>query len=136
MSRRRRFVEDEASLVELTPMIDVVFLLLIFFMVSTRFFDPFGFEVDLPEADSAPEVTSRTQDLIVSIHADGRATIRGEIYELDGPLPDVTDAAQVIVRGDRSTAYGKVIAWMDRLREAGVEQAVLAAEPVAPGGGL
>ncbi|RMF13124.1 MAG: biopolymer transporter ExbD [Candidatus Dadabacteria bacterium] len=134
--RRRRFVDEEANLVELTPMIDVVFLLLIFFMVSTRFFDPYGFEVDLPQAQSAPEVASETQDLIVSIHVDGRATIRGEIYSLDGPLPDLTKADQVIVRGDQNTAYGKVIAWMDRLREAGVEQAVLAAEPVAANGGL
>ena len=60
----------------MSPLIDVVFLLLIFFAVTTTFLEQAGMELELPESTSAsPEEVSPT---VVQVSADGRVSFRGE----------------------------------------------------------
>lgn len=63
--------------INLTPLIDVVFLLLIFFMVSTTFTRETQLEVDLPQADTSVEV-SEQQTVEILITADGEYRVNGE----------------------------------------------------------
>lgn len=72
-----RSTEDDSPIVELTPLIDVVFLLLIFFMVSSTFKDEARLAVDLPES-SAETSDQPPQSLEVVLTADGRYFINGE----------------------------------------------------------
>lgn len=72
----QRHQADEIN-VNLTPLIDVVFLLLIFFMVSTTFTRETQLEVDLPQADNSAEVTQQ-RPLEVVITAEGEFRVNGE----------------------------------------------------------
>ncbi|MEQ6885100.1 biopolymer transporter ExbD [Salicola sp. Rm-C-2C1-2] len=75
----RRQSQQEVS-VNLTPLIDVVFLLLIFFMVSTTFTRETELQIDLPEAEGN-EAEQETERIEVEISADGVYSVNGERLE-------------------------------------------------------
>lgn len=75
----RRQSQQEVS-VNLTPLIDVVFLLLIFFMVSTTFTRETELQIDLPEAEGT-EAEQENERIVVEISADGVYSINGERLE-------------------------------------------------------
>ena len=68
-----RISQHEEQDLNLTPMIDCVFLLLVFFMVTTVFKQPYSLQVELPEARQAQQV--KEKKLVCSITADGRMEI-------------------------------------------------------------
>ncbi|QDU78845.1 biopolymer transport protein ExbD [Polystyrenella longa] len=73
---------EEPSL-NLTPMIDIVFLLIIFFMVGTQFTEQERlFELNMPQVSAAPPLTSLPDDMVINIHQDGRMIISGVEYSL------------------------------------------------------
>jgi len=118
----RREQEENYSL-ELTPLIDVVFLLLIFFMVSTAFVDfPRRLDINLPTSKAASdnEVVKNleielTQDK--KIYANGRRTTLGR---LELRLADLKNPAKIktIIRADKEIPYGEVVAVMGILQAA------------------
>lgn len=128
----RRRGGDEGALFDLTPMIDVVFLLLIFFMVSTRVLEPYGYTVDLPESEAAPSTEGTTQTPILTVLADGRAVLASKIFALDDELPLELLAAKqtVMMRADKAATHGDVMRWMDRLHAAGVISVTLVTVPI------
>ncbi len=129
--RRRIKVEGEPLVpFDLTPLIDVVFLLLIFFMVSTRFMDPRGFEVDLPEA-ATPEPASGATDIpTLAVRDDGSARWHGASLALGDSVSIAEGTEEVTLRVDRAARHGDVIYWMDELKRAGVLRVTLATAPV------
>lgn len=105
----------------LTPLIDVVFLLLIFFLVATRFAqDDRELPVQLPSAASAVPMTAEPTELVVNVDAAGGYMILGERMSLakvetslrravaDNPINQM-----VIIRGDRNVAFQAVVSVMD-----------------------
>ncbi|MBS99748.1 MAG: biopolymer transporter ExbD [Oceanospirillaceae bacterium] len=107
--------------VNLTPLIDVVFLLLIFFMVSTTFTKETHLEVDLPEA-AAGEALSDSQGIDILITAEGHYRVNGQalvntqantlrraIKELAGGKSDLP----VMITADASTPHQSVVTAMD-----------------------
>lgn len=84
--------------VDLTPLIDVVFLLLIFFMVSTTFTRESHLQVELPEASGEPAETSELQQIDLVINAEGQFTLN------DRPL--VNNRRETLERGVRELAEG------------------------------
>ena len=120
---RRR---PEAS-IELTPLIDVVFLLLIFFMVSTSFVREARITVDLPEA--AGDALEAEAPLALAIDAsggyavNGRALADGEVATLVGalqPLAGPEGASRLLIAADASAAHRAVVRAMDAARRAGI----------------
>ena len=116
--RQQRAQEPE---VNLTPLIDVVFLLLIFFMVSTTFEEESEFEVVLPEASQEAENDDR-DSLVVSIDAAGRYEIGGVVIEsgrrllLRRTLVDAVEGRRdepVVIRADGRTPHQSVVTLMD-----------------------
>jgi len=92
----------------LTPMIDVVFLLLIFFMVATKFAEiERDLEVNPPSARAARPVTAPPKELIVNVTQDGRYTVAGVEYppeDLERLIAQAVEAnpdQAVVVRGDK-----------------------------------
>ncbi|MEL0084082.1 MAG: biopolymer transporter ExbD [Gammaproteobacteria bacterium] len=116
---------DESDLgVELTPLIDVVFLLLIFFMVSSSFKDETQLALDLPE--SSAEAASVPKSLQVVISADGNYHVNGTLVEhpdIDSLKSALSNAASgrtdptVVISADRHASHGDVVAMLEAARQ-------------------
>ena len=126
-ARRRRRQE---GVLELTPLIDVIFLLLIFFMVSTSFVVNREIAIKLPESTSASS-ESNDQQLIMLINAAGDFLVAGNLYQdasveaLAEVLRDQvgvqsTDRVSIRLDVDEATDYRFVIKAMDVCRAAGI----------------
>ncbi|MDA0821584.1 MAG: biopolymer transporter ExbD [Proteobacteria bacterium] len=119
--------EEEVD-VNLTPLIDVVFLLLIFFMVSTTFIRESEIELTLPEASA--EVREDPIDVIeVAIDANGRFFVNGnalintQLATIKQALIDVRPAEAepvVIISADAGATHQTVITVMDAARQVGL----------------
>ena len=139
--RRSRASRREAT-VELTPLIDVVFLLLIFFMVSTSFVQNETLNVDLPQANGDAQ---SSQDLYINVivQEDGRYEIDGNLVAdeslagLVNTLRSIVEknAAQnnslpVIISADALATHQSVVRIMDACAQAGLSQISLATQPI------
>lgn len=139
--RRSRASRREAT-VELTPLIDVVFLLLIFFMVSTSFVQNEALNVDLPQANGDAQPS---QDLYINVivQEDGRYEIDGNLVAdeslagLVNTLRSIVEknAAQnnslpVIISADALATHQSVVRIMDACAQAGLSQISLATQPI------
>ncbi len=93
----RRQVKTEDS-INLTPLIDVVFLLLIFFMVSTTFTKETHLSVDLPEASGEPAL-ERVENIEILINAEGAIAINGKML-VNNQLKTLTAALDKVSEGD------------------------------------
>lgn len=120
--------------VNLTPLIDVVFILLIFFMVSTTFQHESEIKIDLPEA-SADVVDKHDKVLEILIDAEGHFFIGGEqvvnteLETLKGAIRKFLGDRKkmpVVIRADRMSPYEAVIRAMDATSQLGLEQMSLA----------
>ena len=126
VKRRRHRYE---AVLELTPLIDVIFLLLIFFMVSTSFVVTKEIPIQLPESSGAT-AESKLEALVIGIDASGNFSVNGSVLSATG-TDEITAAlllqvqngvaAPVPVRidGHESVDYKFVIRAMDACRKAG-----------------
>lgn len=109
-----------------TSLIDVLFLLLIFLMVSSTFLEHPAIELDLPEASSSEPV--RVDSLRVSLTPGGELRVGGEVVEpsaLEGRLARAVEEnpeLMMILEADRRVDYGRVVEALDAAREAGVRR--------------
>ena len=120
--------------VNLTPLIDVVFLLLIFFMVSTTFEHQSRIQVELPEASAEP-TTPEAESLEIIVDAQGRyfigeeqvvntqlKTLMGAITKVIGERTDMP----VIVRADANSPHQSVVTVLDATSQLGLTRISLA----------
>ena len=111
--------------VDMTPFVDTIFNLLIFFALSMNFLVNPGITVDLPDA-SAPQVARGKGDIQIVITPEGGIRLDGAPVTLQalGARLRATAAerrdAQVLIRADRRVAHGLVVTVMDAARAAGV----------------
>ena len=129
--------EDEPE-VNLTPLIDVVFLLLIFFMVSTTFEHQSRIQIELPEATASPEELEE-ESLEIVIDAQGRYFI-GEEQVVNTELKTLKSAISkavgdrgtvpVTIRADASTPHQAVITALDATNQLGLTQISLATSKI------
>jgi biopolymer transport protein ExbD len=131
----RRTLEDPA--INLTPLIDVVFLLLIFFMVTTTFTRDTRLTVNLPEADANSSETLPDQ-IEVTVSEAGRFSVDGEVLSNSQPgtLGDaILQAAQrdrsrpVLLVADAEATHQSVITAMDAIGRAGFSRLSIATRP-------
>jgi len=134
MGFRRRNIEDPR--VELTPMIDVVFLLLIFFMISTTFIEKPGLKINLPES-SAQQIRQDSLEIQVYLSANGDIYLKREkisladlLYELNS-YGDRTNKMTFLLMADRDALHGKVIQLMDAAKMAGFATLAIATDKPA-----
>jgi len=131
MSFRRR--RREELRVDLTAMIDVVFLLLIFFMISTTFIDAPGLAVKLPEASTT---ISRTDDKDVRVYLtkDGVISVNDEKVSLQGleailaGYGSRASGMTFLLNADTDARHGKVVELMDLAKNAGFGKLAIATE--------
>lgn len=133
--RRRSSVEEAA--IDMAPLIDMTFLLLIFFLVNTNFIKETGIEVKRPEAASA---TQKKGDLILlGISAAGTVHMNGKRIDLSAVRPQVsqvrlkTPKAPVVVVADEGARAAIIVRVIDECRLAGATDVSLATR--SDGGG-
>ena len=134
MNLRPQRREREETNVNLTPLIDVVFLLLIFFMVSTTFRKEADFDIELPEAFTE-SVPTEQQRLQVSIDKDGHYSVNeqglsgNDIETLKSALIEAAgDNRKVpfVIRADATTAHQAVVRVMDAAGQLGFKKLAIA----------
>ncbi len=123
--------------INLTPLIDVVFLLLIFFMVTTTFLKEAGLKVDLPQATAEP-ASQEQQRLELAIDTQGRYAVNDRV--LDDANPETLRKALLayagdrrdlpfIIRADALTPHQAVVTAMDVAARLGFERLAIATVP-------
>ena len=128
----RRGSGAESEDMELTPLIDCVFLLLIFFMVTTVFKEPYRLKVLLPEAVEA--VMIEEKKLVATIDRTGEMEVNRHAVtpeSLEGVLTQQKEGVRVvtlIIRTDKDTGHGLVLDLMETAKRIGIEKIVLATE--------
>lgn len=132
MRRRRASGDDDAGL-DLTPMIDIVFIMLIFFIVTASFIKESGIDVNKPGAVTAEKkerasilvaIDDRDQVWIDKRRVDIRAA-RANIERLHAENPQ----GSVVIQADKESKNGILVQVMDAARQAGVANVSLAATP-------
>lgn len=123
-------IEDESG-IELTPLIDVIFMLLIFFIVATTFVKP-KFEVALPDADAAKIVAEDEKRPVCAVTVDAAGTVFFDGAETPpdafGRLFAENAEKRFEVFSDEGAPFGVVMALMNAARKQGNEQLVFMVE--------
>ncbi|BCR04802.1 hypothetical protein DESUT3_18710 [Desulfuromonas versatilis] len=131
MAFRRKRREDPK--VDLTPMVDVVFLLLIFFMISTTFVETPGISIKLPESGSQV-VEKEPEEIKIYLAKDGQVFLKDapisaenlqlRLREYGGRAKEMT----FLLLADKEAMHGRVVQLMDLAREAGFGKLAIATE--------
>ena len=132
--RRRRVRQEDESSIDITPMLDVVFIMLIFFIVTASFVKETGIDINRPDAATAERkergnilvaITATDQVWIDRRQVDVRA-IRANIERLHAENPQ----GAVVIQADKNSKNGLLVQVMDAARLVGVDNISLAAEIV------
>lgn len=133
-SKRRPMSE-----INVTPMVDVMLVLLIIFMITAPLLTV-GVPVDLPKAD-APPITEPGEPLVISIDKEGLIYLQESETPLDSLVPRLSAITEnkadtrIFVRGDRGVQYGRIMAVIGTVSAAGFSKVALIAEmPTGDGG--
>ena len=117
--------DSEMAEINVTPLVDVMLVLLIIFMIAAPLLHP-GIEVALPAAD-APALPLRVEDpLVVSINRDGIVYLQetpvhpSQLVERLLPVLEARGDDTVLIKGDREVDYGQVVEVLDVLQQGGV----------------
>ncbi len=134
--RAARDEESEQLGIQLAPLVDVVFLLLIFFLVATTYLDE---EKDLtlvlPRAAAGEESGPRLERILLNVRADGTVLLGNVPLDRRGLYRALVEARRknrdvpVILRGDRSASHGDIVAVLSICRRARIRNVAVAVEP-------
>jgi len=130
MARKVREQEEDAA-IDMTPMLDIVFIMLIFFIVTTSFIKEAGIEVNKPTAKTV--VHKKGANIFVAITADGDVWLDKRQVDPDTVRTNIErllaeQASEiVIVQADEDAEHGKVVDVMDQIKAAGVNRIAIAA---------
>jgi biopolymer transport protein TolR len=124
--------------INVVPYIDVMLVLLVIFMITAPLLAQ-GVKVDLPQAEAKPVDQDSKEPLVVIVDTQGRLYIEGdkqprrmqpdELVNYARIVLDKQPGIQVLVRGDRNAAYGKVVTAMTLLQQAGAPSVGLLTQP-------
>jgi biopolymer transport protein ExbD len=132
MRRRREKTEEDAD-INVTPMLDIVFIMLIFFIVTTSFVKETGIDPRRPPAETA--IAKPQANILVGVNEAGHIWMNKQRIELGQIRQLVEDAvnenpeSSAIIIADEGSPTGIVIDIMDQVRLGGVINIAIAAEP-------
>ncbi len=132
MSARRHLPAEAETELDMTPMLDIVFIMLIFFIVTTSFVKESGVTVSTPQAESASQ--QENANIFIAITADGEVwvdrrpvdsrSVRAIVARLHADNPE----GSVIIQADEEASTRMLVDVMDQVRLAGVEGIAIAAQ--------
>lgn len=129
---RHSSATETASTVDISPLIDVVFLLLIFFIVTTVFVKETGVEISKPRAASSQDLDKRA--ILLAVTAEGRVWHGGREIGADGvravvaALLEEDATSPVVIRADAAAATEATVRVIDAAKLAGATSVSLATE--------
>lgn len=136
-SRHNRRTMRQISEINVTPMVDVMLVLLIVFMITAPLLTV-GVPVDLPKSNAKP-ITENDEPLVISIKADGALFIQETLTNEDQLIPRLMAITQakadqkIFIRADQSLNYGDVMTIMGKIAAAGFKRvALLTKQPDLP----
>lgn len=120
--------------INITSLIDVLFLLLTFFLVTTTFIEQSALKVELPSMQNADRVQQEKR-FILNVSKDGQMVFNGETIARDrlggllsGSAADVDASGGLILRADQGLPYGDVMGILDVIKGSGVKRFVIATD--------
>ncbi len=120
-------------IINITSLIDVLFLLLIFFIVSSTFLEQPGMKLDLPQTSGQEAV--RIEGYTLFILSDGSIYLNEEELDfntlsdqLEKIAPEVEERG-LILKADETTRYGRVVEIMDKIKQSGITKLIIASQP-------
>ena len=128
--RRRHFHEDEAE-INITPMLDVVFIMLIFFIVTTSFVKETGVQISRPSAQTATKV--KKGNILIAIKDSGKIWINKREVELRAvrSVVEIMHAenpeGSAVIIADKGSRTGDLVTVMDQIKAAKVDKISIAA---------
>lgn len=135
---KRTSQTEETLFINLTPMIDVILTLLVFFITATRLYDweDDKLDVAIPEVNYARPLTEAPDDLTISVAMDGSASLNGESVD----LPDIRRLLKlakerfadqgVIIRADGRTTHQRVADVMSACHQSGINRILFSVKDV------
>ena len=131
MARKVRTEEEDAA-IDMTPMLDIVFIMLIFFIVTTSFVKEAGIQVNKPEANQANKEPSA--NIFIAIRDTGEVWMDKRQVDVERVAANLermlaeqpTDL--VVIQADKKAEHGRVVEVMDQVKEAGIDKISIAAE--------
>jgi biopolymer transport protein ExbD len=129
---RRKHREGDEAIINITPMLDIVFILLIFFIVTTSFVKEFA--VDMSRPSNEPPKTEKLSEVIfVRIDATGQVFVRDRLTDIRAVRANIVSGlaqkpdASVVVAAARDADVGVLVRVVDQARVAGAQQVSLVA---------
>ncbi len=132
MRNRKQSAADDESALDMTPMLDVVFIMLIFFIVTATFVKESGIDVTRPDAKTA--IKQSRVGILIAISAQNEiwinrrkvdlAAVRANVERLRAENPQ----GGAVIQADVQTRTGLLVQVMDRVRQAGVPRISIAAD--------
>lgn len=129
--------DDDAIIAEInmTPLIDIMLVLLIIFMVTSSVSLESGLDIDIPNTVSKTK-KQEGSSILVSLDKDGKISVQGKIVEWNSLQSSITEALKsegtglVVFEGDKTSQLGMAVEIMDIAKAAGAEKFAIAAEAV------
>ncbi|WP_372872577.1 ExbD/TolR family protein [Shewanella sp.] len=126
MPFKKYSAEHEEAKVDMTPMLDIIFIMLIFFIVTTSFVKPMGIDYNKPE--NAQKSNSKGDNILITVNKSGMVTMEGRLVDMERVTANVerklaeTPGAAVLIQAEGETLHGVVVGVMDRVKTAGVSK--------------
>ncbi len=123
---------DDESAIDITPMLDIVFIMLIFFVVTSSFVKESGIDVNRPSASTAER--KETGSILVAISMDNNVWIDKRRVDPDAIRPNIerlhaeNPEGAVVIQADKASTSGLLVKVMDQIRLAGVTNISIAAK--------
>jgi biopolymer transport protein ExbD len=123
----------QSAEINVTSLVDIIFNLLLFFMLTTSFSESGGIEVDLPRASTAAMSTSE-RDLIIALTENGDIVVKNERVSMDAlgqkleALKARAKKERVIIQADKTVPHGRVVEVMDLIKSKGLGRIAIATE--------
>ena len=123
---RRMELEHGLKQIDIAPLIDVVFQLLIFFMLTSSFIMQPGIRVNLPKAATSEVVKPQNVEIMVTsegiVYLDGKVVTMDELRGFLKQRAKRSPSASILIKADRRASLGRVVEIWDMARELGVSQ--------------
>lgn len=128
----RRAAQQEEEVINLTPMLDVVFIMLIFFIVTATFIKETGIEVNRPDTETAE--LKKQVSLLVAVGHDNSVWIDKKKVDIRNVRPIIEQLhaenpkGGLVIQADSKSKTEKVLEIMDAARQIGIQQVAIASE--------
>jgi biopolymer transport protein ExbD len=134
MRRRRSGSLDDAAEIDLTPMLDVVFIMLIFFIVTASFVKEVGLDLSRPAGGGSAKTVTTSENIFIQLTDDGMIFIDQRPVDVRSVRPNIErlhaerPKGSVVIAASPNALNGLLVEVMDQARLAGVQNISLASE--------